>query len=351
MTKTPQPELLIDLLFRETFKKKADPLYPELRKSLVRARRCVLADDMAAFLYAMMVELFIGPLKFKEQWDSESEKKRWHNRLWGRLDDCRYFSRLPHPVTWIEYRLAAMVAKEIEATAEHGYRSIDEVDERLVKYANTKIGWLLEQHPQIETAVSVQYFIGMQADGKTVIHRYPIAVTWCTDDTPLPWPSLQFTDEDNLLRSASAFVTGVRGYHRPNVGMRALHADASLEWAKPLQDRARMMWAFLSTFNKIPIIGEHQVVPARGFVARGSYRRFLDYKVLTINIPEQAGLRKIARQVIGIIRRRAHLVRGHWRDDWRLPKGNKSLWIHEHQRGDASVGFVTHDYEVHHDAA
>jgi hypothetical protein len=67
-----------------------------------------------------------------------------------------------------------------------------------------------------------------------------------------------------------------------------------------------------------------------------------------------------------IVRRRAHQVRGHWRKDYRHPllpgcvhvfddnmtcklcSGHK-LWIAEHQRGDASLGFVTHDYEIHHD--
>ena len=71
--------------------------------------------------------------------------------------------------------------------------------------------------------------------------------------------------------------------------------------------------------------------------------------VITLRVPEKADLRKVAQRVAGeIIRRRAHQVRGHWRDDWRLPKGNKSLWVTEHQRGDASIGFVTHDYLVEH---
>jgi len=67
-----------------------------------------------------------------------------------------------------------------------------------------------------------------------------------------------------------------------------------------------------------------------------------------------------------VLRRRAHQVRGHWRRDWRKPLlagcehvwneeifctlcGGHKLWIDEHQRGDASLGFVMHDYEVHRD--
>jgi hypothetical protein len=69
--------------------------------------------------------------------------------------------------------------------------------------------------------------------------------------------------------------------------------------------------------------------------------------------------------VVACTRRRAHMVRGHWRIDWRHPpkplcahewstegvcercRGHR-LWVHEHQRGDASLGFVTTDYAVVH---
>ena len=74
--------------------------------------------------------------------------------------------------------------------------------------------------------------------------------------------------------------------------------------------------------------------------------------------------RKLALNTAALIRRRAHQVRGFWRSDWRHPlsplcahafddtmicrhcRGRK-IWIAEHQRGDASIGFVTHDYSVH----
>jgi hypothetical protein len=56
---------------------------------------------------------------------------------------------------------------------------------------------------------------------------------------------------------------------------------------------------------------------------------------------------KVARSIIARARRRAHQVRGHWRRDWRH-EGNR-IWIKEHQRGDASLGFVTHDYTVKHE--
>jgi len=79
----------------------------------------------------------------------------------------------------------------------------------------------------------------------------------------------------------------------------------------------------------------------------GRYRKFLSHGVITLNVPQHVSLRKVAQRAL-VSLRRAHMVRGHWRDDWHLPKGNKALWIREHQRGDASLGFVMHDYKVEH---
>lgn len=334
------PDLLIDRVYRETFRRPRDP---ELREVLGRARRCILSDEAAAFLYTMMVELILQPSSMPTEFKSDAQRHRWHQRLYGRLDDCRHFSRLPHPAVWVEYRLAAMAAQERKTKDEMGWG--DDVHDPAGEHS--RVGWLMEQHPAIgDRAVSVRYVVSAVRGGRSATVCYPVAVTWCTDDTPLPWPSM-LEDSDT--------VVAVPGYRRRNVGLRALRPLAG--WAggdfdvESLTGRCRMMWAFLATFNKIPILGEQRVVPSHGFVARGAYHRFLEHKVLTINIPEKAGLRKIARQVIGIIRRRAHQVRGHWRDDWHGPKGNKALWIAEHQRGDASIGFVTHDYNIAHKEA
>ena len=108
------------------------------------------------------------------------------------------------------------------------------------------------------------------------------------------------------------------------------------------------MWTFFSTINKIPLAGPREVRTSHGFIGQGRYRTFLKHQVITLTVPQKNTV-KYARQILGdLIRRRAHQVRGHWRDDYRLKKGNKSLWIAEHQRGDASLGFVTHDYNVEH---
>src|SRR5215831_15251755 len=358
-----RPELLIDWIYRDTFRA---PRNPELRRLLSEARRCVLSDEMAAFLYTLMVEIYAGkPEKF------------YRRKVHRRLDDCRHFSRLPHRVTWIEYNLNAMVLREeetrgepIEArpvmhpTMDEGVLRYSDIDSHIVQSSERRprrVGWLLMQHDKIETAFRADYFIGgLPPSGRPKWIKTNMSLIWCPDDEPMPvWPG-PFIQEPSVLifpsggdehaegLTQSEYVTGVRGYERSNVGMLFFKKTKSLP--DLATGRARMMWAFLSTFNKVPIVGEHRVVPAHGFVARGGYHRFLEHKVLTITVPEKAGLRKVARQALAVIRRRAHQVRGHWRDDWKLPKGNKGLWIAEHQRGDAALGFVTHDYKVERDA-
>ena len=51
-------DLLIDRVYRQTFKAPRDPA---LRDLLATARRCVLSDEATAFFYVMMTELILQP--------------------------------------------------------------------------------------------------------------------------------------------------------------------------------------------------------------------------------------------------------------------------------------------------
>jgi len=110
----------------------------------------------------------------------------------------------------------------------------------------------------------------------------------------------------------------------------------------------RKALTLLAAINDVPI-GVRHVEPSRGFIAQGRYRKFLDHNVITVTLPKGRDPQKVARQIIAKARRRAHQVRGHWRRDWRHE--GLRIWIKEHQRGDASLGFVTHDYRVEHPEA
>ena len=121
------------------------------------------------------------------------------------------------------------------------------------------------------------------------------------------------------------------------------------------------LWGLLATLNDLPVTIEN-VIPSRGYVARGSYKKFLEHSTVSLTVPETKW-RTLAARTAALTRRRAHQVRGFWRADWRRPLsascehefddamvcrrcGGHKIWIHEHQRGNASLGFVVHDYEV-----
>src|SRR5262249_52990355 len=144
------------------------------------------------------------------------------------------------------------------------------------------------------------------------------------DGVPLPWTNQFAPATGPNYDAVSEYLSGVADYYRNNVGLRyidgAPHTIATLD-DTDVSGCARILWSFLSTFNKVPIVGGRVVTRSHGFVAQDSHHKFLAHRVLTITVPQKAG-RKAVRQALATIRRRAHQVRGHWRDDWRLPKGN-----------------------------
>ena len=88
-------------------------------------------------------------------------------------------------------------------------------------------------------------------------------------------------------------------------------------------------------------------MPSKGFYARGNYHKFVEHEIISINLPKGKEPRTVAKHAVMMSRRRAHQVRGHWRrHHW---KPGERIWIAEHQRGDALLGFVIHDYAVTHE--
>jgi hypothetical protein len=179
---------------------------------------------------------------------------------------------------------------------------------------------------------------------------------------------------------ASVWLAGLRNYERENVNCvrSPLIVDPvksqETEYRYLLQEwtgSLRRVWALLATIDNLPLT-YGQVRQSKGFLGRGRIRKFLDHTTITLNIPAKVDTRVLARKVIAIAHRKRHSVRSHWRDDWRnVPskRCNPHLWecvddnadlircetcrgqqmfIHQHERGDASLGYVTHDYKVTH---
>lgn len=365
---------LADMLLRETFRKKqtitlTSGLQPDaLRNDLIRARRFVLDESMSAF----MADLSMAPFACA------------HERRAEVLDALRHGARLPHQTMWLEFW-----GKPFRQRMLDGYP--DAKDVRQDKLASpdevpVRWGWLFK-----EEGTSVRFIEvvdGVNDDGSVLVA--PFSWCWNTDDAPVPWA--------NVSREDGMFGHGITGYVTETMGV-ITHVKTrkdhliDVHWGQrrwmthklivELTGTMRYAMAFLATLNDVPVL-KHDVIASKGFVARGSYRKYLNHTIIRLNIPEKKDQRTLAKKYIGAARRRCHQVRGHWRvlhrgdpalmcqpsdhrwgapivttdDDGKIHQRARCAacnvswrtWIHEHQRGDDKLGFVTHDYAVSHES-
>ena len=348
---------LIDTLYQLTFNKQTVPGWRSnqlLRERLVAARRFMLDDQMSAFLADLSLAAF---------------KRGATTRVTTRgAEQLRISARSPHRIVWIEYNLRAELTRLRELVPSGAW-----LNPPVPSEAPTREGWLIEQHPHLDYAFRMHLFCDSTDEPDPQgfdTWTFPFVYCWSTTDDPLPW---KIGPEPAL---AQMFL-GVPGYFSDKVGLtdsdliRGLHehapeiqskmADLIKEWAGLM----RRVWALLATINDLPMLAV-DVRASKGFMGRGMYRKYLNHRLIRLNVPARADVRKIARNLVAIARRRAHQVRGHWRKDWRHPgnarcqhiwttdnrcehcEGHR-LWIAEHQRGDATLGLVLSNYEVTHE--
>ncbi len=312
-----------------------------------KARKFVLDVSMSRYLADMTLGYFRG-----------GQRQRIHT-----LDNLRRLARLPHALTWIELDCSIWRNRlaELSGSAEH----------RGDPY---RFGWLLQQHPHHEAAFRATEIYQFAKARRVAVH--PLSAVWCGNDDPSPWRSWSKDNDDAEFIVAAGYSSTqvhLTTALRPDISnylIRAVVGDlaavrdpgtftAIRDVAAPLLPLT-VLWGLLATLNDLPVVIE-TVTPSRGYVARGSYKRFLEHSIIRLTVPETRW-RSLARKTAALIRRRAHQVRGHFRRDWRHPlalacdhlfddtltclkcNGHK-LWIAEHTRGDASLGFVTHDFE------
>jgi|KBSMisStaDraftv2_1062788.scaffolds.fasta_scaffold00048_67 hypothetical protein len=386
---------LIDALYRTTFRPKTHPGWrsnTDMRHALESARRFVLDDRMSAFMAELSNESFIRA-------GVAGDPVPLCSRL---ADSLRVSARLPHASIWIEYPLRPYQHRAYEVRKGYFQPHSPPVDSEIP----AREGWLIQQHPGIETAHIMHLFTSGDAvtvtDDGMSMWTFPFTMAWMADDSPLPWRTIIRgpKDGDNGQRweepigdpnndisrrfgHMSSILSGIPGYDRYNVGFvisplimdpRHVHPDYDLhfrylltEWTGVL----RRVWALLSTIDHLPIL-KGDVRLTKGFLARGRIRKYLSHHTITLNVPAKKDTRILARQMIAIAHRKRHEVRAHWRDDWRNPPskrcnphiwqplddnadlircdlcGGRQMHIHKHERGDAALGYVTHDYAVTH---
>jgi hypothetical protein len=320
----------------------------ELFLKVSRARKFVLAKSMSAFLAELHDGLVSGSLRKRN----------------AALENARRLSRLPHPLTWIEFDYPEyfewLRMKKGYTVSGHAQKP------------PSKLGWLLEQHPKNDAAFKrTEIWSSVIAEGQAVMH--PSALAWCGDDEPSPWrrwPVQTETSEAAVVEGYHSMQAHLTAAFTETVSTQMLDAICAGRTEGELFYVARPTttlfptWGLLATINDLPVRIE-TVQPSKGYVARGSYKKFLQHSVIHLTVPETRW-RALVIATATLLRRRAHQVRGHWRKDWRHPPSphcehrwaagesilicsrceGRSLWIAEHQRGDASIGFVTHDYVV-----
>jgi hypothetical protein len=358
------PPLLADALIGLSLRRNMHPTLVRQCRAVLPARKFVLDEAMSRYWAEMEMKL-AGTGSLKKQ-----------HRV---LDLIRAQSRLPHALMWLEVDPRPYRDQTVKF---HGFKL------KPGRSTITRRGWLLQQHPQIDTAFRCAEY---SAIGENMEHLEASYFDWawcCNETTPLPWPVASYpadwnrqkhvsqisaleheqpTTPEDYIWSVPEMLTGMRGYKSPQV---CLLNSELVDFAEchprsfwKLRATARMLWMLLSTINDLPVTLK-PIVPSKGYVARGAYRKFLAHSIIHLTVPETKW-RKLMADTLSLLRRRAHQVRGHWRSHWQHPLaakcvhefdeamvcshcGGHKIWIPEHVRGDARLGFVTHDYEVHH---
>lgn len=356
----------IDEIYRMSFRPEPVPGWHSniaMRNVLHSARRFVVSKAMSAFMADLANESFVRA----------GRGSPLHIRI---ADSLLVSARLPHECIWIEYDLHAyqIRSNEVRSTKPP---DLDNIPDRE--------GWLIQQHPTIDTACIMHMFTSTEAEQEdgNKFWTFPFAFGWTCDDKPLPWRVLfkNPADQDYQYATVSECLVGLFGFRRSNIncvlsplidlpqkGLMDAYAELLSEWTGVL----RRVWALLATLDHLPLI-RGEVRQAKGFLARGRIRKFLDHQTITINIPGGTEPRMLARKAITVAHKKRHEVRGFWRNDWRHPPSsacNPHLWsffdkdnpnriecsqchgrqsyVPKHERGDSRLGYVTHDYNLTH---
>ena len=393
---------LADHLLKSSYDKKGRAMFkPALREALTNARRYVLDEDMSGFLADLGYQAFVPKdrgIFFPESTDltdpaaldallkraEAADKAKLRDMQTRNMDSARRLARIPHPVMWIEWDEIALATR-----AQRVYGS--EMDPMKVPFRS---GWLIIRHPTIDTMARAICFgegsnfqhaddggimvPARRDDGEREMGVSPFAFAWSSTDDPTPWKFMPAAVDMSKTRGISqgAMATGLIDYDSNLINFvecRDMFADyvcdqSDANMRVQLQEQfglCRYLLSFIAVINDLPVAFK-EVRPAKGFVARGNYKRFLTHQTITLTVPTKR-YAALARRALTILRRKAHEVKGHWRNDWRKMGsdscahvwdsseaghlncsacGKRKVWIPEHQRGDATLGFVHHDYRV-----
>src|SRR6185369_13271220 len=297
----------------------------EMRLKMMQANRFVLNDACSSF-YA---DLGMSGFQYKLR---VSEDTKGVNI--DRFEHIRSLARLPHKLMWYEWNNRIRLAREYELGACIGGNKkpiLGEVQrvkpEDWLDEIVQRAGLLLEQHPEQDTAFRALY-VAYDPDAKRYKERtygLPFWFQWTTDDSPLAWPTLMAGNKwpvgeyDGEFITVPALLSGLRTYEDGNIGLCAFNNYVEpYPFMKVLQEfmgELRYIFAFLATVNDVHYEFE-PVKSNRVFRVGGSLKKGLDHSMVYLNLPNRKRalpMEKYARSIFLNIRKRAHMVRGHWR--------------------------------------
>jgi len=369
---------LLDMMYRFTFDKEKTSGWrsnEQMRYALMKAKRFVADEQMSSFMADLANVAFLKVTKAMKRPRGDTLYKIGKAAI-PILQSLRVQSRLPHESIWVEYKMR-----------KYQERSSELREDGVTDFSETPLmeGWLIQQHPVINTAHIMHIFTAdpshIHDDGFN-FWTYPFCWAWTTDDSELPWKKtfLGYENEDLL----SQIGTGVAGYISNSVGIvqSPLLNDFVLgekgrtaEYAQYLitewTGHVRRAWALLATIENLPLRYSEARV-AKSFLAKGMIRKGLAHKTITLNIPAKLDVKVLARKAVAAAHRKRHGVRGHWRNHhWHLPSKScdphlweclgddadtiqcttckgQQVYVHPHERGDESLGRVEHNYELRH---
>lgn len=114
------------------------------------------------------------------------------------------------------------------------------------------------------------------------------------------------------------------------------------EAAVELAGLPRFVCTILALINDGPISIEKSTPSGKFWTKRGQ-RPYMATNTIRLKIPTRVRyIAQYASKYLSAAKKRRHQVKGHWRNY----EGGKKVWIREHLRGDASLGFVNHTYSV-----
>lgn len=179
--------------------------------------------------------------------------------------------------------------------------------------------------------------------------------SWAQHHWPLGW-GYKGVPADEKEASAFYKLIGMGGtvpgttIHKALKDAGLLNLEDHLRSAKHSAQEGRGDLRFLimalALINIVPIKYVHKPSAGR-YMHRLRNLVYLDHRIVSIHAGKQRIERIFERAVNAeAARKRRHKVRGFYRHLHRNQPNEKIVWIKEHERGDASLGYTTHEYHV-----